>query len=249
METVAQKKVFGLPYNWGIGLLCVLGAIVLYEFYDNVLAGPSVPAASRNVATSSPAAAPLPGALPGADNTPRRTNPLTNRGRSEEFNPPIHSKRPEDRLDASKIDPTIRVDLLTKVQNVGPAGGTRNLFQVGAAPPLLASADPAKLPKGAEPIVRPFVGPVKPPDPPPPPPPFSQPTIPITLKFYGFSTIRKNGMRTGYFMDGDDIMLAAEGDLLKRRYRVVKISATSVLMEDTESKRTQTLPLSEETPG
>ena len=50
-------------------------------------------------------------------------------------------------------------------------------------------------------------------------------------------------------MDGDDIMLAAEGELLKRRYKVIKIAATSVLMEDTESKRTQTLPLTEETPG
>jgi hypothetical protein len=247
METAAQKRVFGLPYNWGIGLLCVLGSVVLYEFYDNVLAGPSIPASSHSVATA-PAVAPLPGALPGADNTPRRTNAMTNRGHSEEFNPPIHSKRPEDRLDLSKIDPTIRIDLLAKVQNVGPAGGTRNLFQVGAPPPL-AAADPAKLPKGAEPIVRAFVGPVKPADPLPPPPPLSQPAIPITLKFYGYSTIRKNGMRTGYFMDGDDIMLAAEGELLKRRYRVVKISATSVLMEDTESKRTQTLPLSEETPG
>jgi len=122
METVAQKKVFGLPYNWGIGLLCVLGSVVLYEFYDNVLAGPSVPVTSRSTATVSPSAVPLPGSLPGADNTPRRTNAMTNRGRSEEFNPPIHSKRPEDRLDIVK----------RSMPNTGLCGRPIDLFESDA---------------------------------------------------------------------------------------------------------------------
>src|SRR5262249_25149660 len=146
---------------------------------------------------------------------------------------------PEDRIVPDKVDPTLRLDLLAKVQNVESAGGTRNLFQMGPPP-----AKPVELPKGPEPVV--VIGPAPPapkvetPPPPPPPPP------PIPLKFYGFSTVRGNAKKTAYFLDGEDILSASEGDTLKRRYRVVRIGPNSVLMEDTESKRQQSLPLAEE---
>ena len=54
------------------------------------------------------------------------------------------------------IDPTLRLDLLAKLQDEGPAGGARNLFQFGPAPPPKAD-----LPKGPEPHIVPavFVGP------------------------------------------------------------------------------------------
>ena len=49
-----------------------------------------------------------------------------------------------------------------------------------------------------------------------------------------------------FLLDGDEILYAAEGDTLKRRYKVIRIMPTSVLMEDTESKHQQPLPLVEE---
>jgi endonuclease YncB( thermonuclease family) len=77
----------------------------------------------------------------------------------------------------------------------------------------------------------------------PPPPP------PIALKYYGFSTARNNGRKVAFFLDGDEISVAGEGETVKKRYRVVRIGVNSVLMEDTESKRQQSLPLTEEQPG
>jgi hypothetical protein len=106
--------------------------------------------------------------------------------------------------------------------------------------------------KGPEPIVaRPFVGPRTPPPPTPPPPPPPKPTPPpIPLKFYGISTARNNGKKTAYFLDTDqEILMAAEGETVKRRYRVVRINANSVVMEDTEFKEQQTLQLVEEAQG
>jgi hypothetical protein len=50
-------------------------------------------------------------------------------------------------------------------------------------------------------------------------------------------------------MDGDDIVIAAEGEMVKRRYRVIRILATTIQVEDTEGKRTLTLPITEETPS
>jgi len=95
-----------------------------------------------------------------------------------------------------------------------------------------------------------MIGPKRPPDPPPPPAPVVIPEPPIQLKYYGLSTVVRSGKRTGFFMDGDDTpLVAAEGELVKRRYRVIRLTAKSVQVEDTEGKRTVTLPITEETPS
>jgi hypothetical protein len=93
-----------------------------------------------------------------------------------------------------------------------------------------------------------FYGAVAPPKPPAPAaPPAPPPPPPITLKFYGFSKPKPDGQRRAFFMDGEDIFVAAEGELVKKRYRVVKIEGNSVVMEDTEFKNNrQTLPLQPE---
>ena len=238
-----KKTVFGLPYNVGIGFLCVLGAVVLYAFYSNVLAGPpgvsAPPDAGKSTVASAAAAAPtIP--MPGAD-APQRRPASTQRRNNEEFSPPFHRKGPENQIEPKNVDPTLRLDLLRRVQAVELAGGSRNLFQFGPPPPK-----PAELLAKDEPRVRP-IGPVRPPEKVAPSSPPPAPVLPIQLKFYGFSTVRHNGAKTAYFMDTDDtILIAAEGELLKRRYRVIKILATSVLMEDTESKRTENIPITPE---
>jgi len=102
----------------------------------------------------------------------------------------------------------------------------------------------------------------KPPPPPPPPPPPRVPTAaelaaaagppppaPITVKFYGYSQTLANGKRMGYFMDGDEILLAREGDTLERKYRVVRIGASSAVLEDLNARREQSVPLTAEGPA
>ncbi len=63
------------------------------------------------------------------------------------------------------------------------------------------------------------------------------------MKFFGYTTAFKQGNRRAFFLDGDEILVASEGDVLKKRYRVVRISANSVVMEDLDYKAEQTLPL------
>lgn len=218
-----------------LGLLAVAAG---YLVYSNVLSGPSnreTPAAAPAVAADVPAAsAPSPSAQTTA---PRAAS--SGRGRSDEFHPVLRSKRPEDRIDPTKVDPTLRRDLLAKLQAVGASGNGRNLFQFGQAPVK-------ELPKGPEPKVplKPLIPvvannePPKPSGPPPPPP--------INLKYYGYTSPRIGGGKTAFFLDGEDILVAKEGDTLKRRYKLVRIGVNSVVMEDTESKRQQTIPLAEE---
>lgn len=226
--------------------LAALGALVLvggYLAYTNIFPGSgSSPApAQRKGALPDASDAPVPGAAgaparePGRPVAPRT---LAGRGRTDDFHPILHSKRPEERIDTSKIDPILHLDILAKLQKVAFTSGGRNPFKFGPPP-----GKPEPL-KGPEPkIALPPVTEVKPP---PPPPAVAPPPPPINLKYYGFSSPPGAGTKTAFFLDGEDILVAKEGETVKRRYRVVRIGVTSVVMEDTDSKRQQTLPLAEE---
>ncbi len=220
-----------------LGLLAVMAG---YLVYSNLLSGPSnreTPAAAPAVAADVPAVPAVSAPAASAQATaPRAAS--SGRGRSDEFHPVLRSKRPEDRIDPTKVDPTLRRDLLAKLQAVAASGNGRNLFQFGQAP---VKVEPLKGPDtkvALRPVAPVVVEPPKPPGPPPPPP--------INLKYYGYTSPRIGGGKTAFFLDGEDILVAKEGETLKRRYKLVRIGVNSVVMEDTESKRQQTIPLAEE---
>jgi hypothetical protein len=224
-----------------VGFLAVLALVGGYTLYTNVLSGPSGTTTEppRRASAASAPTIPEAVALPAAPGAAPRAPASRSRGRSEEMHWVLFSKHPENLPDPATIDPTLKLDLLAKVQSVDLAGGSRNLFQFSTPPP------PPKVeaPKGMGPkIALNPPAPAKPMntapvEPPPTPPPY---------KFYGFSTARNNGKKTAYFLDGDDILLVAEGDTLKRRYKVVRIGPTSVTMEDLDSKRQVSVPLVDE---
>ncbi|HVW84604.1 MAG TPA: hypothetical protein VHB50_07975 [Bryobacteraceae bacterium] len=217
------------------GLLLVAGGV----FYYNVIADDS-PSSSGTVVQ--PASAPAPAAAPvvhvSAPKTERRR--VTNQGLANEFKPRMGPKNPEDRPDPATIDPTLRLDLLAKIQAVQAGAAGRNLFVFGAAPP-----PPVKeLPKvGKIEIAKnqpPATAPIAPAGPPPPPQ-----APPITFKYYGYKISTSDGHKAAFLLDGDDILIAGENDTVKRRYRVVKIGVNSITIEDTQFKSTQTLQLQE----
>jgi hypothetical protein len=227
--------------------MVTLGALALvggYVFYTNVLSGPDTPAASAPK-TVDPAVTPAP-VLPVSASSGMATRKKASRN-SQEWRPSLKPGSDEKRNYAT-IDPTLRFDLLAKVQGIEPEGGVRSLFQFSAAPPA-----PVVNPMQVDPIhPKPkIIGPQPPPAPPgkvaPPP---ETPPPPITLKFYGYSTPRTDGTKRAFFLDGDDIFVASEGELVKKRYRVVQIGVNSVVMEDTQFKNNrQTLILQQEQAG
>lgn len=168
----------------------------------------------------------------GASNNPR------------EFRPTFRTKD----IDPSKVDPTLHLALLEKLKTVAVEGGTRSLFDVGnpPAPVELKVKEPAKIeiakaaPTPATPPAK--VEPVTPPEPKAPP---------IPLKFYGFVNPPKAGIKRAFFLDGEDIVIAGEGDTIKKRYKIVRIGVNSATVEDTQfkSNNQQTLPLEAEVAG
>lgn len=140
-----------------------------------------------------------------------------------------------ERIDPSKgdIDPTLRLNLLSRLQQSAPASGGRNLFEFEAAP--VSKADRAIL---DNPPVVPKVEPVSL----PPPLPMAPEMPPIAVKYYGFVK-SKDGVQTqkGLFLDGDNLMIGSEGEMLAHRYRVVQLTSTTARIEDIDVKNGQTL--------
>jgi len=94
----------------------------------------------------------------------------------------------------------------------------------------------AELPPPPKPAVVNTPKPVGP-DPPPPDPPFTVP-----FKFYGFST-DAGGQRHGFFTNGDDVIIAAEGELVLSRYKVISIGNTVAEVEEVGSGKRAKLTL------
>ena len=131
---------------------------------------------------------------------------------------------------SAQLDPTLRMEPMLITESLVYSGSGRNIFS--------ASSAPIDIPK---PIAS--VRPVKAPPPgPPPPPPGPPPPPPIDLKFFGTATTG-DGTRRAFLLHGDDVFLASDGEIVQRRYKILKISANSIEVEDMSYNNRQTLPL------
>ena len=231
MKVVLKKK----EDKKKVYALVILGVIAAYMLYSTFGGSdqPSATPANSNARATAPA--------PDATTPAVQRRGLTARG-SVEFRPYVHSNRPEDRIDPSKIDPTLKLDLLAKVQNVDLEGGYRNLFQFSASAPVVP-VNLKPLPKVGKIIVNgPVPAPVIaansiPPDPGAPP---------IPLKYYGFTNTKGEPRKKAFFLDGEEIIVAWEGETVKSRYKIMRVGVNSIEMEDTQFKSKQTLPLEPE---
>ena len=233
MSAAAQTKIFGIrvgldPKILVIALIAVAGSL----FWFNTRGDDQSRASSTPATVSIPqsGAASVAVAPPVAGRTP------TQRRRGT-----IHDDRETLRLrtvDAVRgdVDPVLRLDLLTRLQNLKSPVVTRNLFETGpgtTASPQGAANLPVRIIKVNTPMSRPpIVAPVY--------PPVTQLNIP--LKYYGFAKPVDIGQpNRGMFLDGDEILVVAEGQLLKQQYLVVQVTPTTAKLEDTHMKMGQTL--------
>jgi len=214
------------------GLVLIAGYLIISSTFSGQPAPSSSPASSRAPVPALTATLAEPaGPVARAEPRPSAQSSL------QEFRPSLKAKQGGGQRDLSSIDPTLRLDLLAKLEGVGLQAANRSLFEFAAAP-LPKTPEPKVIPKAKIQTV-----PLPPPPPPPPEAERKPPPPPIPLKFFGYSTAFRQGNRRAFFMDGDQILVASEGEVLKKRYRVVRIGVNSVVMEDLEFKAEQTLPL------
>ena len=220
------------------GLLAVAAVVYFINSGDSGGDSGYRPPVATPAATTAPVTAPRQQPAPARANISRRGERTL-----QEFRPSLKPKKPEEHVDPMTIDPTLRLDVLAKLQQVGVEGTRRSIFDFGQAP--APKPDPvAAKPKPPVPdplVTKPDaelakVEPAKPKAP------------PIPLKFFGYSSPANRPTKRAFFVEGDDVHIVTEGDLVKRRYKIVRIGVNSVVVEDTQFQSEQTLPL-EEQPG
>lgn len=133
---------------------------------------------------------------------------------------------------STTLDPTLHPELMAENESFVYSGTGRNIFSLNSAPPA------ALVPSKIEPVkgqIRPAPQIAQGPPALPPPPA-------IDLKFFGYEA-QHDGSRKAFLLHGDDVFIASEGDVVSHRYKVVKIAATSIQVEDLPYHDTQSLPL------
>lgn len=126
------------------------------------------------------------------------------------------------------LDPTLRYDWLKASEDTKYEGNGRNIFMAQAEPPPTPEASGAT--DAADEAEQ------GPPQPPPPPP--------INLKFFGFAS--KPGEPKKIFLSqGEDVFIAAEGEIVDRRYRILRINPGAVEIEDVLNNNRQSIPLTQ----
>lgn len=142
------------------------------------------------------------------------------------------SKKPR----VENLDPTLRLDLLASTERTVYTGNGRNIFvsqerDVEIQKPIA----PGNTDNGNG---RAPVGWTLPTQSAPPP---------IPLKFYGFAS--RPGEPKKIFLKsstGEDVWVAGEGEIVDRRYKVIRITPTSVSIQDmVYSGPPQTIPLTQ----
>lgn len=126
----------------------------------------------------------------------------------------------------STLDPRLHLPDLATSQNIKYEVGGRNIFKMEEPKINTTIAN-----------VRGPMGPDLPPTPTPTPPP-----PPINLKFYGFAS-KANEPKKIFLDDEGEVFVARQGDIVERKYKVIQINNTSVIMEDVLNNNRQTIPL------
>lgn len=225
MSAAAQTKIFG--FRIGVDPKILVGGLIAFAvllFWYNSRGedetGGAATGANRSVATPT-------ATVPLRPRIPVRRGIATAGDRNTLRLRPVDATRGD-------VDPTLRLDLLDRLQSVKPEESGRNLFEVG--PPPMSAEDKARIEHA----------PQLPPKPVTPPAPVvtGPPPLNIPLQYYGFVKDGEKGeSRRGLFLDGDNVLVASEGEVLKQHYLVVELTATGARIEDVQLKQGKTLPV------
>jgi len=132
---------------------------------------------------------------------------------------------------AQDLDPTLHLQQLAATEHIKYEGSGRNIFVAEADPIIPTPLAPGVTAKENEAAAW--------------QPPAVAAAPPIPLKFFGFASHPGEPKRI-FLSKGDDVFIAGEGEVVDRRYKVLRISPNSVEMQDVVgSGSPQTIPLTQ----
>lgn len=141
--------------------------------------------------------------------------------------------KPGKKTRVENLDPTLRLDLLASVEQTRYEGNGKNIFVAGDDTIPIPIGTGHTDTKKAEDTPPGYTTPTPP------------PVQPIPLKFYGFAS--SPGEPKKIFLKlNDDVFVAGEGEIVDRRYKVIRITNTSVEIQDVvTSGPSQNIPLTQ----
>jgi hypothetical protein len=119
-------------------------------------------------------------------------------------------------------NPTLRMDKLERIRKLEYNGSRRSIFTAYVPPPpvaVISKPDPKNL--------------APPPDPP----------LTIPVKFFGYATDPNSGRKRAFFTNGEDVFILSEGEMLQKRFRLLRIGNATADFEEIVSGKRATLPL------
>ncbi len=140
--------------------------------------------------------------------------------------------KPGKKPKVENLDPTLRLDLLAASEQTRYEGSGRNIF-VSAAEEVVIQRPVAPANTDQQKTQAIYQAPQVP------------APAPIPLKFYGFAS--QPGEPKKIFLKlNDDVFVAGEGEIVDRRYKVIRITNTSVEIQDVvTSGPPQSIPLTQ----
>lgn len=239
LGTEDKKKTYA-----AIGLTAVALLTVYVQFFSGSQVVPGAPPARSAAQGAIPAPV-----QPQARSVRRAPPPAPTRRRSSaggDFEPIWRRSHEDDEFNPVEADPTLRTELLAAVRESEFSGVERNIFQFTTRPVKQAPPSP-DLVKQAQERQRAFEEAQAAAKPAETPQPVPKRAPRITWKYYGFASEAGETRRRAFLLDGEDVMIAAEGDLLKGgRYKIVRIGLSNIVIEDTEFSEQQTLSITVE---
>jgi hypothetical protein len=230
-QAVRQTKIFGLrigvdPKILGGGLV----ALTLLFLWFNLHGGDD----EEHTSNAGSAATARPRAVTPTNRSPARRTNAQARDHGTLSMKPVDPSRGD-------IDPTLRLSLLERLKAVPFHEGGRNLFEAGSV--SAANGNLPAAPHGPTIMPRPLTPPAVADQ------SLAAPVIPVNipLKYYGFVKPASPGdSNRGFFMQGDNVLVGIEGDVLLGHYLIVSLTPASARVEDTHAKQGQDLRVSPE---
>ncbi len=132
-------------------------------------------------------------------------------------------------------NPALRLDILKRFLELQYKGAHRSIFSATLPPPPAPPPSTVKAPVNV-----------------PPPMPSGPPPLTVDAKYFGFVSDFSGNHRRAFFSagnNGEDVVIAGEGDTLFGRFRVIRLTATTADVEEVSSGRRATLTLEEPSPN
>jgi hypothetical protein len=126
-------------------------------------------------------------------------------------------------------EPDLRLDLLRKIHNTEYTGRNRDIFSGQPMPPPRPKLTPAQIRAAAVP---------------PGPPP-----VEVPAQFFGYANTETSANRVAFFLQGDNVLVVAEGDTFLGNFRLIHIGNASADVEEISSGRHASVPLEQPPEG